>query len=142
MTKRDLPDAAYNCAIWRVVDRDSFFEQLVRRIQKRHFLDQLGPRITPEQRVPTRKSFFDSKLCGVINTRSVVALRADVPKFRERAQQLLSLNRVGIQSCARSQSAKWICYVSSQKIDRRLIAHTAGGKVSRRHCVWSIVDDA
>ncbi|HBB98574.1 MAG TPA: hypothetical protein DC054_24590 [Blastocatellia bacterium] len=56
-------DELYKCKTWHVVDRNSFFDLRVRRI----LLDQLGPRMTPGKRVPTRKLFFDSKLCGVIN---------------------------------------------------------------------------
>src|SRR6266567_3034747 len=142
IAKRNLPNAAYNCAMRRVVNRNAFVELRIRGIQKRHLLDQPGPCITAEQRVAPRKSFFDTKLPGVINTRSVVSSRADVCEFRKRPQQLLALDRVRIQSCARRQAVKRIRYVSSEKIDRRWITNAAGRKQFRGYCVQSVIVNA
>src|SRR2546421_1594647 len=135
IAKRNLPNAAYNCAMRRVVNRNTFFELRICGIQKRHLLDQPGPGITAEQRVAARKSFFDTELSRVVNTRSVVSSRADVSEFRKRPQQLLALDSVRIQRCTRRQAAKRIRYVSGEKVDRCLIANAAGRKKFRRHCI-------
>src|ERR1700704_3098381 len=97
LSKRNLPDAAYNCAMWGIVNRNSFFELRIGRIQGRDLLDQSGPGVVTEQRVTARKSFLNSKLSGVINTRSIVSSGADVSKFGKGPQQLLPLDSVSIQ---------------------------------------------